>query len=219
MNMKERFRLLRSGLVNTLTFLGDIVILNLLFLVCSIPIVTIGAAATACYAGVCRTLQKRETGLVYKLFFADFRAAFRQSSAGWLLELVMFAILAGDIWFAVVYSEPNNKFFLIFAIITGVVLLMGSLWFYPLVARFQNKLGAQIKNAFLLTFAQFPRTLLALVMWIVMISLPLLIYPVYLYLGWLWLLAGFSLPMYWTVKLFRRMLQLDKAKEEVTVED
>lgn len=219
MNMKERFRLLRTGFVNTLTFLGDIVILNLLFLVCSIPVITIGAAAAACYAGVCRTLQKRETGLVYKAFFADFRAAFRQSTAAWLLELLVLAILAGDLWFAVVYSEPDNTFFLVFAIIVGVGVLMASLWFYPLVARFQNTLGRQVKNAFLLAFAQFPRTLLALVMWLAMFALPLLVYEVFVYLGWLWLLGGISLPMYWTVKLFRKMLQLDKAKEEVAVED
>jgi len=219
MNIKERFRLLRTGFVNTLTFLGDIVILNLLFLVCSIPIITIGAAATACYAGVSRTLQKRETGLVYKAFFADFRAVFRQSTAAWLLELLVLVILAGDLWFAVGYSEPDNLFFLAFAILVGAGVLMASLWFYPLVARFQNKLGAQIKNAFLLAFAQFPKTLLALVMWVVMFALPLLVYEVFVYLGWLWLLAGFALPMYWTVKLFRKILALDKAKEEVTVED
>lgn len=217
--MKERFRWLKTSFVNTLAFLGDIVILNLLFLVCSIPIVTIGAAATACYAGVSRTLQKRETGLVYKAFFVDFRAAFRQSTAGWLLELLVTAILAGDIWFAVVYSEPDNKFFLIFAIVVGAIVLMASLWFYPLVARFQNTFGVQLKNAFLLAFAQFPRTIVALAVWVVAIGLPLLVYEVFVYLGWLWLLGGISLPMYWTVKLFRKMLQLDKAKEEVSIED
>ena len=153
--MKERFRWLRAGLVNTLNFLGDIVILNLLFIVCSIPIVTIGAAATACYAGVSRTLQKRETGLVYKAFFVDFRAAFRQSTAAWLLELFILLILAGDVWFAVVYSEPDNKFFLIFAIIVGVGVLMASLWFYPLAARFQNTLGKQIKTHFYLRLRSF----------------------------------------------------------------
>jgi len=217
--VKERFRWLKTSFVNTLAFLGDIVILNLLFLVCSIPIVTIGAAATACYAGVSRTLQKRETGLVYKAFFADFRAAFRQSTLGWLLELLVTAILAGDIWFAVVYSEPDNKFFLIFAIVVGAIVLMASLWFYPLVARFQNTFGVQLKNAFLLAFAQFPRTIAALAVWVLVIGLPLLVYEVFAYLGWLWLLGGISLPMYWTVKLFRKMLQLDKAKEEVRIED
>jgi len=217
--MKERFRLLRAGFRNTLSFLGDIVILNLLFLICSIPIVTIGASATACYAGVCRTLQKKETGLVFQRFFQDFRAAFRQSTAGWLLELLVISILAGDIWFAVVYSEPDNKFFLIFAIIVGAGILLASLWFYPLVARFQNTFKGHLKNAFLLAFAQFPRTLLVLVIWVITLGLPLTVFEIFAYLGWLWLLAGFSLPMYWTVKLFRKQLKLDQAQEEVTVED
>lgn len=217
--MKERFRQLRLSFRNTLSFLGDIVILNLLFLVCSIPIITIGAAASACYAGVSRTLQKRETGLVYRAFFADFRAAFRQATAGWLLELLAVLILAGDIWFAVVYSEPNNTFFLIFAIVVGVAILMASLWFYPLVARFHNSLGKQIKNAFLLAFAQFPRTLLMLLIWVLSLGLPFLVYEVFVYLGWLWLAAGFSLPMYWTVKMFRKTLKLEQTNEELDLED
>lgn len=217
--MKERFRQLRLGFRNTLSFLGDIVILNLLFLVCSIPIITIGASTAACYAGVCRTLQKKETGLVFRTFFQDFRAAFRQATAGWLLELLILFILAGDIWFAVVYSEPVNKFFLIFAIVVGVGILMASLWYYPLLARFQNTLKGHLKNAFLLAFAQFPRTLLMLVIRAVTLGLPILVFEVYAYLGWLWLLGGISLPMYWTVKLFRKMLKLDQAQEEVSLED
>jgi uncharacterized membrane protein YesL len=217
--MKERFRQLRLAFKHTLALIGDLVILNLLFVVCSLPIITIGAAASACYAGVSRTLLKKETGFVYKAFFADFRAAFRQSTAAWLLELLILAILAGDLWFAVGYSEPDNKFFLVFAILVGAGVLMASLWFYPLVARFQNTLGGQIKNAFLLTFAQFPKTLLILVIWLVTLGLPFFVYEVFVYLGWVWLLAGVSLPMYWTVKMFRKTLALDKAKEEVTVED
>ncbi len=217
--MKERFRQLRAAFTHTLSLLGDIIILNLLFLVCSIPIVTIGAAATACYAGLCRTLQKKETGLVYRAFFADFRAAFRKATAGWLLELLVILILLGDLWFAVEYSEPDNVFFIIFAAVVGAGILLASLWFYPLLARFQNTLSGQIKNSFLLAFAQFPRTLLALVIWVVTLGLPLAIYEVYTYLGWIWLAVGISLPMYWTIKLFRKTLQLDQAQEEISIED
>ena len=217
--MKERFRLLRAGFRNTLSFRGDIVILNLLFLICSIPIFTIGAAATACYAGVCRTLQKKETGLVFRTFFQDFRAAFRQATACWLMELVAILILLGDLWFAVEYSEPNNTFFIIFAVAIGAGMLLASLWLYPLIARFQNTLGGHLKNAVLLAFAQFPRTLIALVIWVVTLGLPLTVYEVFAYLGWLWLAGGISLPMYWTVKLFRKTLELDQTKEEINVED
>ena len=199
-----------------LSFLADIVILNLLFVLCSIPVVTIGAAASACCAGVGRTLQRRETALVFRAFFADFRAAFRQATAGWLLELLVLAILAGDLWFAIVFSEPNNTFFLIFAIVVGAVVLLASLWFFPLVARFQNTLGGQLKNSFLLAFAQFPRTLLALLVWALFLGVPVVLFDVFVYLGWFWLLGGFSLPMYLTVKIFRQSLQLSFIEPERT---
>ena len=217
--MKERFRLLREGFNHTLAFVGDIVILNLLFLVCSIPVFTIGAAATACYAGVSRTLQKKETGLVYRTFFQDFKAAFRQATGCWLIELAAIVILLGDLWFAVEYSEPDNTFFIIFAAVVGAGMMLASLWLYPLIARFRNTLGGHLKNAVLLAFAQFPRTFLALGIWVVTLGLPLTVYEVYAYLGWLWLAGGISLPMYWTVKLFRKTLALDQKQEEVTIED
>ena len=211
--MKERFRLLRTGFVNTLTFLGDIVILNLLFVLCSIPVVTIGASAAACYAGVSRTLQKRETGLVFRAFFRDFRGAFRQATAGWLLELLVLAVLAGDLWFAVAYSEPDNKFFLIFAIVLGAVILLAGMWLYPLMARFHNTLGGHMKNAFLVAFARFPATLFALLLRAAVVAIPILFFDAFVYFGWFWLLFGFSLPMYAVVKLFQKQLHIAPAAE------
>ena len=212
--MKERFRLLSAQFRNALNLAGDLVILNLLLLISCIPIVTIGAAMSAGYAGLFRTLQKKETGLLLKRYVADLRAAFRQATAGWLLQLVAFFLLAGDIWFAVVYSEPNNVFFLVFALVVGAGLLLASLWFYPLTARFQNSFPTQLKNAFLLAFAQLPRTILALLIWALALGIPVLLFDVFMYLGWLWLLCGLSLPMYLTVKLFRKTLQLDPSQEE-----
>ncbi len=217
--MKERFRLLSAGLKNTLSFLGDLIILNLLFLLCSLPLFTIGAAASASYAGVYRMLRKKETGLLLRSFFSDFRAAFAQATAGWLLQLLVVFVLAGDIWFAVVYSEPDNKFFLIFAIVLAAALLLAAMWFYPLTARFKNAFGAQLKNAFLLAFAQLPRTLLALIIWAAVLGLPVLLLDIAVYFGWFWLLCGVSLPMYLTAKLFQKMLQIDPAKEDAAGED
>jgi uncharacterized membrane protein YesL len=157
-----------------------------------------------------RTLQRRETGLVFRAFFADFRAAFRQATAGWLLELLVLAILAGDLWFAIVFSEPNNTFFLIFAIVVGAVVLLASLWFYPLVARFQNTLGVHLKNSFLLTFASFRNAAGAARMGAVS-GVPLVFFDVFVYLGWLWLLAGFAAHVS-DGEDFRKSLQLTKVR-------
>ena len=212
--MKERFRLLNAFFRNTLNLAGDLVILNLLLCVSVIPIVTIGAAASAGYAGLYRTMQKQETGLLFRRYFADFRAAWKQATAGWLLQLLALFLMAGDIWFAVEYSEPDNTFFLIFAIVGAAALLLASLWFYPLVARFQNPFGTQLKNAFLLAFAQFPRTLLALLIWALTFGIPLVLFDVFQYFGWIWLLCGLSLPMYLTAKLFRKTLQVKEVTDD-----
>ena len=212
--MKERFRQLSAQFKNTLNLAGDLVILNLLVFISCIPIATIGAALSAGYAGLFRTLQKKETGLLIRKFGSDFRSAWKQATAGWLFQLFALFLLVGDIWFAVVYSEPNNVFFLIFALVVGVGLMLASLWFYPLTARFQNVFSTQLKNAFLMAFAQLPRTILALVIWALALGIPVVLFDVFMYFGWLWLLCGLSLPMYLTVKLFRKTLQLDPAKEE-----
>ncbi len=213
--MKERFRQLRAFFKNTLSFAGDLVVINLLFAFCSIPLFTIGAAASAAYAGMFRTLQKKDTGLGIRAFFQDFKGVFRQATAGWLLQLLCLFILAGDIWFAVVYSEPDNKFFLIFAIVIAAILFFAAIWFYPLVARFKNGFGTQVKNAFLIAFAQLPRTLLAFLIWALILGIPVLVFDLFVYLGWFWLLCGFSLPMYLTAKLFRKTLKLEAVEEEL----
>ena len=206
--MKERFRLLNAFFKNTLNLAGDLVIMNLLLFVSFIPIITIGAAASAGYAGMYRTIQKQETGLLFKRYFADFRASWRQATVGWLIQLLALFLLAGDIWFAVVYSEPNNTFFLVFAVVIAAALLLASLWFYPLVGRFQNPFSTQLKNSFLLAFAQLPKTLLALLVWAITFGIPFVLFDVFQYFGWIWLLCGLSLPMYLTAKLFRKTLQI-----------
>ncbi|MDP3446538.1 MAG: hypothetical protein Q8S22_00560, partial [Eubacteriales bacterium] len=74
-------------------------------------------------------------------------------------------------------------------------------------------------NAFLLAFAQYPITLFALLLWECTLGLTLFVFEVITYFGWLSLLGGISLPMFWTVKLFRKTLLLEKAREEVSLED
>ena len=206
--MRERFAALRKGLRDTLSAMGDLIALNVLYILCCIPVLTVGAAEAACYSGLIRLMRKKNEGLPFRPFFRDFGAVFKQALPAWLLQLACFAILAGDIWFATVYSEPDNKFFLIFAIVLGAVILLAGMWLYPLMARFRNTLGGHLKNAFLLAFARFPATLLALLIRAVVLAVPIVFFDAFIYFGWFWLLFGFSLPMYAVMKLFKKQLQI-----------
>ncbi len=212
--MRERFAQLSKTLGRTLSRAGDLIILNLLFILCCIPVFTAGAAGAACYARLIRAERHEDGGLQIAAFFKDFRSSFKQATLAWLLELACLFVFAGDIWFAVVYSEPVNKFFLIFAIVAASAVLLACVWVYPLIARFENKLGGQIKNSFLMAFARFPATLLALAVQAAVIAVPILFFDAFVYLGWFWLLFGFSLPMYLTVKLMKKQLRCEPEKPE-----
>ena len=89
--------------------LGDIIVANLLFLVCCIPIITIGPALTALYHCMLRTVKGNNNGTT-KTFFRAFKENFRQSLIVWLGLLAVGFILFLNIRFlqntASVVSKP-----------------------------------------------------------------------------------------------------------------
>lgn len=90
--MKGLFNL-DSPFMQVAGFITDLLLLNILFLICCLPIVTIGAAQSALYAAV-RTLRDPEDGRsCYKLFFKGFISGFWKVSLVWAVFLVFDVIL------------------------------------------------------------------------------------------------------------------------------
>lgn len=212
--MREQLSAFGDWLKNSLTIACDLMILNLLFILCSIPVITLGAAGVACYSSMIRIMRGERVGMSIAGFFREFAANFKMATLGWLIELVCLLILAGDIWFAVVYSKPVNTFFLIFAIVLAAAVLFAGVWFYPLVARFENSLGTHIKNSFKMVLARFPKSLLAVLIQAAFIGIPFIMFDVFIYFGWIWILVGASLPMYLIVWIFRKTLQCEQKKPD-----
>ena len=75
--------------------LADLFWLNILFIVCSLPIFTIGASTTALYY-VTLKMVKNEEGHITKSFFRAFKENFRQSTLIWLMVMLVGALLFGD---------------------------------------------------------------------------------------------------------------------------
>lgn len=197
-HMRQLKRLLNSA--------ADLIILNLLTIVCCLPVVTIGAAWTACYTGILRIVRGQETGIPARAYFVDFRKALRTATPAWLLALVCIFIIAGDYYFAVYVNNPPNRFFLVFSIVMATVLLLGLTWLFPLMARFENTMRGHIKNAFLMAAGTFPKTLLAVAVQLFFFALPLFFPLLLVYLGWVWVILGLSLPLYITARIFRKEL-------------
>ena len=86
---------LESPLFVFLGKLADLLILNILTLICCIPVFTIGASLTAMNYVALKMVRNEETYIV-KSFFKSFRQNFRQATLIWLIYLLVFVILIGD---------------------------------------------------------------------------------------------------------------------------
>ena len=77
---------LDNPVMRFLSRVADVMILNLLFLVCSIPIITIGASLSALYYCLFK-IKEEEEGYLLKKFFHSFRQNFKQATLMWLIFL------------------------------------------------------------------------------------------------------------------------------------
>ncbi len=173
---------LDSPLMNFLNKVADIMILNLMFIVCSIPFFTIGAAFSAAYYMGFKMVKNEETYIV-KGFWKAFKENFKQATAIWLILVVVFGILIAD-YRIIAYSGIEFAQWIRIAMTTvTLVVLMGVVFLFPLQARFINPVKNTIKNAFLMALSHLPTAFLLVAVYAVPVvflyfipqSLPILI--------------------------------------------
>ena len=180
-----------SPVMRVLNRVGDLLILNVLMIVCCIPVITAGAAFTAMHY-VLLKIVRGEEGYLIRGFFKSFRSNFRQATLIWLLMLLVVAVYVGDIWIfnysGLVFPKP-----LIIAVAAvAFVLLMIAVYVFPLQARFENSVKNTLKNAMLLAFASLPRTILMMACYI----LPLVLGYFSTYALLFVIMLGISAPAY-----------------------
>lgn len=204
--MKKFFRS-DSPFMRALTIAADLLILNLLTLVLSLPLITLGPAVTAMNDIVIHIVRGEE-GYTVKPYFQSFAANFKK---GALLSLILIAaagILYVDYLAALVYIPIMR--IPIFAI--GIIVLAISFYAFALLARYENTLRGTLKNAALLAVGNFPRTLFMVVcavgLWVVCINFYKIGTPVLF-------LFGLSLPCYVNILLLNGVFRkLDGDVEE-----
>lgn len=130
--------------------------LNLLWLLCSLPIVTIGASTTALYDVTMRIAEDREGDLTQQ-FFRAFKSNFRQATTIWLILLVIGIFLGVDLW-ALSHLRTTTTgalaifWTLIMALVIGacIAYVVELIFVFPLIARVQNTNRAMMVNALLI---------------------------------------------------------------------
>lgn len=129
--------------------LTDLVVLGGLWLLCSLPVVTVGASTAALY-DVTMKLEKNQEGYIISGFFSAFRANLRQGTAVGMAALLFAAVLAGD--FYLTYQMKNSLGVLLFwvFVVTAVIFLMVLVHIFPLMARCETDLKHLAAMAFVI---------------------------------------------------------------------
>ena len=86
-----------SPVMRFLNRVGDLLILNILMIICCIPVITVGAAYTAMHYVILKMIRGEE-GYLIKGFFKSFAGNFKQATVLWLIMLLVIAIYVGDIF-------------------------------------------------------------------------------------------------------------------------
>jgi uncharacterized membrane protein YesL len=145
--------------MRALSRVADLMILNFLTLVCSIPVITAGAALTALHYS-CLKMVRDEDSYLIKAYFKSFRENFRQATIIWVLLLLAVGAIAADIAI-MYYSVMEFPFIIRLAILlVSLMILCTSMYVFPMQAKFANPVRRTIKNAFMTSMIQFPKTLL-----------------------------------------------------------
>ncbi len=120
-----------------LELLANIVFLNLFFLLCSIPVITMGASLTALYAGLRASIKKEPC---YRAFFRTFRKSFMRSTLAWIILLPVNVFFITSLIFNIFYWEQNSLVSLFVSAIFAAVFLGFSTVLFLFYSRFEATL-------------------------------------------------------------------------------
>ena len=145
-----------SRLGAALTAVIDIVAAGLLWLGCSLGVVTVGAASAALYYCVVKCIRHERGGLT-KSFFKAFRRDFGTATLIWLLFLAAGALLAADVW---AFSRMGGGVLPTVGKLLLLALLAFFPWVFAFVSRFSNSVGGTLKYCGYLALRHIGTTLL-----------------------------------------------------------
>jgi uncharacterized membrane protein YesL len=145
-----------------MTNMTNVLFVGLIWLICCIPIITIGASTTALYDYTLKMADNRE-GYVLKSFFRSFKDNFIKSTLLWILMLLGAGFLVVDGYICLRMGTPFGKF-LFFAIAAiGIMYIIICIYIFPVLAFFQVNIKEGVKNACIMGVGSLPITVLIII--------------------------------------------------------
>lgn len=191
----------------------SLVRINLLWLLCSLPFVTVGAATAAMLAALMAFQKEEDCG--GRAFFQAFRRYFSKSTILWLLIVFFGLMLALDYWIVAYMTFSGQMAVIVLLCFCALALILVSGMIFPLLVRFPNTIRETVINAVLLSIAHLPKMLLITAMNLLPLLLLLLLPQVFLFFSFLLPLCGFALIALYDLTVVEKIFVLLEEQAEV----
>ena len=210
-----RFNWTDNVVMRAIGKIGDLICLNVLWLICCIPVITIGASTTALYTVMLR-LVRNEEGYIFRGFFKAFKLNFKQSTIIWIILLLLGIVWTVD--FRVAGMIPGTAGIILSAVFMalGFMLLAVTVYIFPLTARYENGIKATFKNALILTVAKLPYTFLMVAIVVAAVFASLWSAFTLLFSLPLWLIIGGALIAWVNSYILRRVFVVFEGSDSTT---
>lgn len=151
------------------TFMGkafDIVVLNTIWLILCIPVITIVPATTALYYAIVKVI-RRERSYAIKEFFRSFKRNFKQGAVFSLLALLLIFIMYIDFryaWELMQAGQSSGSTY--FGVFLVIAVLFSAMYAYvcPILSRFEMKITGILKTSFVMATRHLLTTIVLLVL-------------------------------------------------------
>ncbi len=203
---------LDNPVMQALSRLFDLALLNIIYVITCIPIITIGTATTAMYYVLLKVARGEEPYII-KNYFKSFKENFKQATIVWFIVGFAWVIIGFDFYFiSTMVSDYKNIFMVIFSAL-AILCFCITLYIFPTIARFSCSTKQVFKNAVVFTFGHFPKTLIILAFYVFIffaifysvetVSFALIAFP----------LAGFSVMAYATSTIIKTVFKYYEPEE------
>lgn len=185
-----------SGLMRFLTVVANLAILNVLFIVCSLPVVTLGASLTALNYVVLQMIRQEDSYIV-RGFFRGFKQNFWQATIIWLILLAAGVFLWLDYWSVSQYFTGLMRTVMLVGLtVLAVMWVMVFLYVFALQARYENTVKQTIKNALFMALLRLPYTVVLVLIDALLPLLPVFFPQTAPIVLFVWMVCGFAAVAY-----------------------
>lgn len=152
-----------SPVIAFLNKMADLILLNIIYVICCLPVFTIGAATTAMYY-VCIISIRQGDGYVVRRFFESFKREFKVATIIWIPMSIIWLVMGFDLFFWYRMGTLFSKIMFILSAVVAFVLLIVCMYLFPVLAKFEGSIKALVKNAAAFAVGYFPYTIILLLL-------------------------------------------------------